>query len=875
MSNSPRTRVHHLALALALCVSAVPAEPAFDPPGAPFLIDTSAAFLWTPARTTRPAAACNGSLYLTVWRDERSVPCDIYAARMRPDGSVADSGGIPVCTVAGAQENPVVASDGNGFLVVWEDQRGGSRWNIYAARLDSSGHVLDTAGILVRSLNGDKHSPAVAYGAGRYLVTWAEYYGSRNIVAAFVDTAGQVSDGIEVCAAPDVQGSPTVAFSDSLFLVAWDDTRNGSRSTIYAARLSESGVLLDTGGFPVMVPHNAQARPSVASDGEVFLVAWEEGLPGNTDIFGARVADSGAVLDTAAVLLSGADHDQVCPHVVFADSQYFVIWEDMRGGGANVPDVYCARVSRSGVVSDTLGVRVPPPAGSQSGPAAAWGSEQLLAVWQDDQAGGPARGVYGARVSFGGVVVDSAPILVGTLRRAMYGRQDSPNLAYGDDAWLVVWSAYSPDTVHPDVYAMRVGSSGQPLDRLPIRVGDGDGDDKLPCVASDGTNWLVVWLGPSVLGTDVFARRISRSGVTLDTLAIALTATGKAAGAPGVVFDGLNYLVAWTEIRSAHMLIYGRRVSPTGVVLDTADIPISVRAASVNPVLAGGDSWSLVVWQDSGYYGLWHIHAARVSRAGVVIDNYPAQIGPGTGCENPAVARNEDQYLITWIDRPGGSHGVFGALFRWPGQNPETTLVTILHPNYWYTRAPVAFNGRDFCYYVAYRYDVSEIMYTQVTPFGGVAGPFPLVAGLQDGYPGNMAAGAGGSMLLVYATTTDSVNGYPANCWRIWGVFTSLSGVAESGEPAQVKSSLRLSMAGVASLQGLGVGFSVLGIDLTGTVEFSDVLGRSVRRYVVRRNGPLTWDLRDGAGRRVSTGLYFARLTCGRQTTVRKLVLVD
>jgi hypothetical protein len=372
----------------------------------------------------------------------------------------------------------------------------------------------------------------------------------------------------------------------------------------------------------------------------------------------------------------------------------------------------------------------------------------------------------------------------------------------------------------------------------------------------------------------VFARRISRSGVVLDTSAIALTATGKATGAPGVVFDGLNYLVAWTETRPVLMRIYGRRVSPTGVALDTADIPISVRTASVNPMLASGDSWSLVVWQDSEPEYYKHIHAVRVSRAGVVIDNYPAQLGPGTSSENPAVARNEDQYLVTWNDWPGGSHGVFGILFQWPGQYPETTLVTIMHPTYWYTRSPVVFDGRD--YYVAYRYDVSEILCTRVSPFGGVTGPYPLVAGLRDGYPGNMAAGANGSMLLVYATTTDSVNGYPANCWRIWGLLSVwFVGVAESGEPAPVKPSLTLSLTGVASLQGPGVGFSVLGIDLTGTVEFSDVLGRSVRRYVVRRNGPLTWDLRDGTGRRVSTGLYFARLTCGRETTVRKLVLVD
>ena len=250
-----------ISLALVLLSSLTPAAPATDPPGQPFLVDTTGAFFWTAGQSAAPAAAFNGAVYLVTWQDKRNGSWDIYASRVRPDGSVVDSGGIPVCTASGAQQNPVVASDGSGFLVAWEDQRGAPRWRVFAARLDSSGRVLDTTSILLRSANGDKRSPAVAYGAGRYLVAWDEYYDSRNIVAAFVDTGGGVSEGIEVCAAPGTQGSPTAAYGDSLFLVAWDDARNGLRSTIYAARLTGSGSFARLRGLP---GHDSAQRAGAA-----------------------------------------------------------------------------------------------------------------------------------------------------------------------------------------------------------------------------------------------------------------------------------------------------------------------------------------------------------------------------------------------------------------------------------------------------------------------------------------------------------------------------------------------------------------------------------------------------------------------------------
>src|SRR5436190_15085686 len=64
--------------------------------------------------------------------------------------------------------NPVVASDGSGFLAVQEvDSR------IRAVRLDPAGKVLDATWLDFSEGTEAQYYPSVAFGAGHYLVTWS------------------------------------------------------------------------------------------------------------------------------------------------------------------------------------------------------------------------------------------------------------------------------------------------------------------------------------------------------------------------------------------------------------------------------------------------------------------------------------------------------------------------------------------------------------------------------------------------------------------------------------------------------------------------------------------------------------------------------
>ncbi len=186
-----------------------------------------------------------------------------------------------------------------------------------------------------------------------------------------------------------------------------------------------------------------------------------------------------------------------------------------------------------------------------------------------------------------------------------------------------------------------------------------------PAVAFDGTNYLVVWLDAYIWGA-----RVTPTGVVLDTNQILISTTPSTDYYQplAVAFDGSNYLVVWVDIRdTANMDIYGARVTPTGVVLDPNGIRISSSPyREEQPSIAFDGTNYLVVWVywvSFGYEG--YIYGARVTPAGVVLDpnGIPISTAPVYRF-HPSVAFDGTNYLVVWDDaRNTGGHycDIYGA----------------------------------------------------------------------------------------------------------------------------------------------------------------------------------------------------------------------
>ncbi len=161
-----------------------------------------------------------------------------------------------------------------------------------------------------------QRQPAVAYGAGVFLVAWSD--GSRqadrpaaNIYCARIDAAtGKSLDpqGVLVCGAADLQEWPAVAFDGTNFLVVWQDFRSGKQYDVYAARVSPQGKVLDPDGLPISAGSHNEARPAVAFAAGSYVVVWMDARQYPVyGIYCARVTPAGKVLDTEPIALDVED----------------------------------------------------------------------------------------------------------------------------------------------------------------------------------------------------------------------------------------------------------------------------------------------------------------------------------------------------------------------------------------------------------------------------------------------------------------------------------------------------------------------------------------------------------------------------------------
>jgi hypothetical protein len=130
---------------------------------------------------------------------------------------------------------------------------------------------------------------------------------------------------------------------------------------------------------------------------------------------------------------------------------------------------------------------------------------------------------------------------------------------------------------------------------------------------------------------------------------------------PAVCFDGTNYFVAWIDWRNAtgyhywlstYGNIYGCRVNPEGILLDSAGIFISPYAHTnyipYAPGIAYGNGIILIVWKD---YRDGIVHAVRIDTNGVVLDPGGFVISTNSPWQDyPSVAFDGTNFLVVFWD---------------------------------------------------------------------------------------------------------------------------------------------------------------------------------------------------------------------------------
>jgi hypothetical protein len=324
--------------------------------------------------------------------------------------------------------------------------------------------------------------------------------------------------------------------------------------------------------LPLSIAAGNQNGLTLASAGDITLVVWSEtDRYGWEDLRGVRVRRSdGAVLDATPLCIACTDGIEYEPSVASNGTDFLVTWNDMPGGPTS-PRIRGVRVRGSdGAVlgpSQQLSPDFPPHwsssvASDGSNYLVAWQGYTFRCNWVPGQRWpncGYFPAILGTRVSastgMGSSLFDVSPSNLSPI--------DSPRVAYAAGTYLVTWSG-DPDrySQNPTAYATRVrASDGLVLDWMPRTLAP---SAKLPVAASDGSRFLVAW---NTLGGEVRASRLGLDGVVLDPGGFHV-GVGSAAN---VLFDGLDYRVAWVEGQELVRHLKGTRVTRDGLVVSGSE----------------------------------------------------------------------------------------------------------------------------------------------------------------------------------------------------------------------------------------------------------------------------------------------------------------
>jgi hypothetical protein len=352
-----------------------------------------------------------------------------------------------------------------------------------------------------------------------------------------------------------------------------------------------------------------QGDPVLASDGTNFLVVARRvtGLPGTylSNWVAQRVRPDGTTLGerfdlgapTAVSDPSAGQHAAI----VFDGVEYVVVYEqdeDFMHTGL-MSSLVAVRVSPEGAVvgSPSTVVQATAAYPAATDPVLCFDGTRCLLCFVRRTDNG-LYSITGVFVSPATGQADGPEFAI-----AAPGYQYTPALSFNGTNYLVVWAQEQWYDQDHGVFAARISMAGAILDAGGIALHSVT--SMRPAVGCDGVNFLVLWEDTRSGTEDIYANRISPAGQRLDGDGVSggfavTSSAGCAEVAPTVAFFDGNYLVAWMSCPAIGVYdgLYGARVSTSGTVLSpgAGGMRLSKPGYQGHPMLAATPGSALLTW---------------------------------------------------------------------------------------------------------------------------------------------------------------------------------------------------------------------------------------------------------------------------------------
>jgi len=559
------------------------------------------------------------------------------------------------------KENPMVRLLTQSITVANRTMRAASRLVLIAA----AGAVLGVAAtpaaqgaeLVVLETNavsqaayGDQYYGAVAAGPGEYFAVWVDMrvgganpagydlYGQRILPDGSVANPGSIELLRDLTRTTN--GIPAIAYNGEVYLVAWYEGL-----TLFGMRVAPDGEVLDPGGFTIGTINGNQTWPAIASDGQDFLVVQG----GGSLILAHRVGGDGTVDPVSVVVNSGATAVGY-PKVAFGAGVYTVVWTQTPAQAIRV-----ARITPAGQLLDPGGINVSG-GGIDVDPHVDFDGTNFYVVWQRKD--GALWDLWGAHVNPGAELV-SGPTLL--LDGNTWGYVSSGQVAFNGTEHLITITTGEPVFSNSDLYAQRVSAAGAPIGSpLPVSTLEGRSQVAMG-IAAVGNQFFIIWEGNYVSGVsfvyDTEGARVE-SGIVLDSpnpISVSRSAPWQTHSATS--FDGENFLCVFEDWRtgapSYAPTLYGVRVSPQGIPIDSSAFAVRTSGPGVpgNPDATFGGGQHVIVYENATNVN--EVRLVRVLPDGTVLDPTGILIfanEPTAETFNPKVAFNGERYCVVWYD---------------------------------------------------------------------------------------------------------------------------------------------------------------------------------------------------------------------------------